>query len=141
MRKKPHGRARLWVLSHCEVFHLPAYWYVDELPLAVASSRRAVARLIRASHVEPETWWRVQAFTLDAVDGAQWPPLFYSRSGRLLSTAPTRQALRAWPRIRRRRLLWARRSLADALCSKDRRAIRLARESLRLQLKVPARRS
>jgi hypothetical protein len=94
--------ARAWVVSHVEVFLKPRDYAVDEMVTYVASSKEDALRLIRATAVDPGTWWKIEPFPLDDYKVMGGDAELYSREGRRLKSAPVRQGYRAaLPRYRK----------------------------------------
>lgn len=106
--------ARVWVVSHCEVFLDRGAHAVDELVTFVASSKESALRLIRATWVDPGTWWRIEGFPLDDLKVMGGDAELYSREGRRLKSAPVRQGYRAAIPRYRKNLAALRASLAQA---------------------------
>ncbi|HEX7897559.1 MAG TPA: hypothetical protein VF950_07345 [Planctomycetota bacterium] len=85
----------VWVISHCEVYLKPGTWAVDEMPQFVASSKDAALRLIRATWVDPGTWWRLEEFRVDDFQVRGRAAELYSREGRPLRSEPRERGYRA----------------------------------------------
>lgn len=88
-------RARVWVVSHAEVFLYPDGHRVDESVTFIASSKTKALRLIRRTWVEPGTWWRLDRGRLDDLEGCRSGLLLHSRRGGRLRSAPVQQGYRA----------------------------------------------
>ena len=91
-----------WIVSHCEVYLKPGSWAVDEMPQFVASSKASALRLIRATWVDPGTWWRLEEFRVDDFQVRGRAAELYSREGRPLKSEPRERGYRAAiPRYRK----------------------------------------
>jgi hypothetical protein len=86
---------RIWIVSHCEVYLQPGDYGVDETVLFLASSKAKALRLMRASWVEPGSWWRLESGRLDDLEGRFPGTALYSQTGRLLKSAPVQAGYRA----------------------------------------------
>ena len=86
---------RIWVVFHCEVALSLQGPLVDEMVFFTASSKFTAMRLIRESHVNPGTWWRLNCARLDNIDGTCEPSVLYSRAGRVIRTRPFEKGFRA----------------------------------------------
>jgi hypothetical protein len=86
---------RIWIVFHCEVYLQPGDHGVDEVVLLLASSKAAARRLMRATRVDPGTWWRLESGRLDDLEGRFPGTELYSPAGRLLRTAPIKAGYRA----------------------------------------------
>ena len=84
-----------WIVSHCEVYLKPGTWAVDEMPQYVASSKASALRLIRATRVDPGTWWRLEEFRVDDFQVRGRAAELYSREGRPLKSEPRERGYRA----------------------------------------------
>jgi len=104
---------RVWVVSHCEVFLQPGRSAVDEVVTYVASSKASALRLIRATRVDPGTWWRLEPARVDEIDIRGCASELYSREGRRLKTAPVEKGYRAAIPRYRKNLASVRRRLAE----------------------------
>ena len=94
--------ARVWVVSHVEVYLKPGTFGIDVMTTFVASSKASALRLIRATWVDPGTWWHLEAFRMDDYQVLGGAGELYSRDGRLLKRAPVEQGYRAAiPRYRK----------------------------------------
>ena len=77
------GRGNVvWILSHFEYLG-PPYW-LDELVSFVSATKAGALRQLTHLHVDPGTWWGLQPFAVEALEGAQGPQVLYSRSGRVM---------------------------------------------------------
>jgi len=52
------------------------------------ASRASAERLLRMTRMPRGTWWRVQAYVVDNIEGERWPLYYYSNTGRRLARAP-----------------------------------------------------
>ena len=85
----------VWIVSHCEVYLRPGLHGVDQLTSFVASSKAAALRLLRATRVDPGTWWRLEEFRVDDFQVRGCAAELWSREGRPLKSAPVKAGYRA----------------------------------------------
>ncbi len=135
---KTRRRARIWVISHCEIFVMGRTWRVDEMVHGAARSLRRAVLLIQTLLVEAGSWWRIEETGVGDLDTFA-PSRFYSRGGRLLSQAPVHQGIRAWPRKRAKQLAFVRDSLREARQRGDARLVRTYTVTLKAMLQTPRR--
>ena len=86
--------ARAWVVSHGEIVLTPGDYLVDEVVLFTASSKQGALRMIRQTHVDPGSWWRVDCTFMDRPEQMGGRSLLYSHRAREIAAVPLKQAYR-----------------------------------------------
>jgi len=102
MMAKPN-RPIVWVIMHYEIMLDD---HIDCLQFHVSSTRKRAEEYIHKSGMAPYSWWQLHPHRIDhdsRSDGEEGVEVYYySHTGRLLKSAPQKQALTAYQRAKKR---------------------------------------
>lgn len=93
----------VWVIMHYEIMFDD---HIDCLQFHVSSTRKKAEEYIHKSGVAPYSWWQIHPhqidhdFKNDSEEGVE--VYYYSHTGRLLKSAPQKQAFAAYQRAKAR---------------------------------------